>query len=63
MTVDDDVKERLARIETKLDRLLVVENTVDGRLGAVERKQWYHSGAIALAGFVLYKIGIPIKWV
>lgn len=53
-----DIRERLARIETKLDQLVTQED----RLRSVEKKQWYHTGMLALAGALLYKIGIPLHW-
>lgn len=60
--IESEVAERLARIETKVDMLLGGEKKTDRRLSAVEQKQWYHSGALALGGFILYKLGLPIKW-
>lgn len=57
-----EVIDRLARIETKLDGLVKREDGRDNRLTAVERKQWYHSGALALAVFILSKLGLPVQW-
>lgn len=56
--MDREDAERLARIETKLDMLLEDRS----RLSAVERKQWLHSGGIAVIVLLANKIGIPIHW-
>lgn len=58
MPHEEDIKSRLARIETKVD--LLIEDR--SRLTAVERKQWYHTGGIALVAALFYKIGLPIHW-
>jgi hypothetical protein len=55
---NDDVVDRLARIETKLDTLMEDRD----RLTAVEKKQWFHTGGIAALVVVLNKIGIPLTW-
>lgn len=55
----DDHGERLARIETKVDILLTREGRNEDRLSAVEKKQWLHSGGVAVVAFFLSKFGIP----
>jgi hypothetical protein len=57
--VNTDIVDRLARIETKLDVVLERASDQEVRLRGVERKQWYHSGGIAAAAFVLTKLGVP----
>lgn len=54
----DSVEERLARIETKIDRIAEDRK----RLDAVEKKLWLHTGGLAVLVFLLDKIGLPIKW-
>jgi hypothetical protein len=55
----NDIVDRLARIETKIDGLIVREDKRDERLSAVERKQWYHSGVLAAVAFLFSKFGFP----
>lgn len=55
--MSDDHGERLARIETKVDALLARDSRTDDRLTAVEKKQWWLTGAAAFAGaFLLPKV-------
>lgn len=54
MQLNRDDVERLARVETKIDLLLEDR----GRLAAVEKKQWIHTGGIAAFAFILTKFGI-----
>ena len=57
VTVDENViAERLAVLETKIDMLLEDR----GRLASVEKRQWLHSGAVAVLAFIFSKFGIPL---
>ena len=58
MADESPVIERLARVETKID--ILIEDR--GRLREVEKKQWLHSGGVAVIAFLLSKVGIPIQW-
>lgn len=54
----DDFGERLARIETKVDMLLERESRSEKRLRSVEQKQWFHTGGLATAVFLIGKLGL-----
>jgi hypothetical protein len=54
-----EVVERLARIETKLDTTLSTGRDHEKRLRAVEKRQWYHTGGVAVIGFIAAKLGLP----
>lgn len=49
----DDVLQRLTRIETKLDTYLVDHET---RLRSVESKQYYLAGFAALGAYIVTKL-------
>lgn len=58
--MSEDHGERLARIETKVDLVLDSMGKLDTRTSAVEKKQWMHSGVVAVIAVYLSKFGIPI---
>jgi hypothetical protein len=58
--MNSEIVERLARIETKLDAALTVQADHETRMRATEKKQWYHSGALALAAAYFSKFGIAL---
>lgn len=55
----DEIIAGLSRVETKVDLLLQRQGSQDDRLTAVERKQWYHTGAMACVALVAAKLGFP----
>lgn len=59
-----DVIDRLARIETKLDTLIIGETDHETRLRSVERGQWKHSGSMLILAplmtFFASKLGFPV---
>lgn len=50
--MNDSVPERLMRIEEKIDTLIEIRKDHEGRLRAVEKKQWYHTGGLAAVAFL-----------
>ena len=50
---DPDIARSLGRMEGKLDMLIDRFDKVDERVGAIEKKQWYHSGALGFAALFL----------
>jgi hypothetical protein len=56
-----DVRERLTRIETKLDTALACNEDHEMRLRSVEHKQWWLSGVAAIAGFLASHFGPSFK--
>lgn len=60
MTRDD--AERLVRIEMGVQSLIKRDDDKERRLRKVEKRQWYHTGGLALAGFIFAKLGIPWPW-
>lgn len=46
---DNEVARTLGRMEGKLDMLITRFDKVENRTGVLEKKQWYHSGALGLA--------------
>jgi hypothetical protein len=55
----DEIISGIARLETKVDLLLAGEADRNTRLRDVERKQWYHTGAMAVVALVATKMGFP----
>lgn len=51
----NDIVDRLARIETKLDSALERATDQEDRLRGIERKQWYHSGGVAAIALLFMK--------
>ena len=51
--VTQEIVERLARIETKLDNALDKDKDHESRLRATERNQWFFSGIAAVIGSFL----------
>jgi hypothetical protein len=62
--VTEDIVDRLARIETKIDTLIIGESDHETRIRAVERGQWKHTGSmLVLSPLLLYvanKLGFHI---
>lgn len=56
----DEIIEGLTRVETKVDMLLQRELGSELRLRSVERRQWYHSGVVAVLALIAAKFGIPV---
>ena len=58
----DDI-ETLTRIDTNVQSLMKrfedVTNDHEKRLRKVERKQWYHTGGLAVVGVLVAKLGLP----
>lgn len=50
--MSDDIQRSLGRVEAKVDLLLERSDAYDRRLGAVEKKVWYASGASAVLAFI-----------
>lgn len=59
---DDTIPVRLARIELKLDAALARGEDHEARLRGIEKKQWYHTGGVAVVAFALTKLGLPLPW-
>lgn len=51
--MDKNDSQQLGRIEAKVDILLNRSENQENRLRAVERKQWWATGAAAVCGAVL----------
>lgn len=51
--MSEENSQQLGRIEAKVDILLSRTDEQDRRLRAVERKQWWATGAAAAAGAIL----------
>lgn len=49
----DEIISAVSRVETKVDLLLERSNADSARITAVEKAQWYHSGAVAFAAAFL----------
>jgi hypothetical protein len=58
--MNSEIVDRLARIETKLDAALATQADHETRMRVTEKKQWYHSGALALAAVYFQKFGINL---
>lgn len=52
----DDVQRSLGQIEAKVDILLERTAAFEGRIGAVEKKVWWSSGAAAVIAFIATRI-------
>jgi hypothetical protein len=50
---DADVMRSLGRMEGKVDMLIERFDKLDDRAMHIERKQWYHTGGLAVAGAIL----------
>lgn len=60
MTTREEIGERLARIETKLDTALTNDKDKEKRLRSLERWRWSHGVSAAAFLAILAKLGIPI---
>jgi hypothetical protein len=59
MTDGTDIRERLVRIETKLDVALSTDTDHEKRLRSAERERWLHRGGLAVIALMAAKLGIP----
>ena len=57
---EEDVIDRLARIETALESLGARATDHEGRMRQLERRQWILAGIAGTAGPVLARLGIHI---
>jgi hypothetical protein len=57
---EEDVIDRLARIETALESLGARATDHEGRMRQLERRQWVLAGVAASLGPVLAKLGIHL---
>ena len=51
--MSDEVQRSLGRVESKIDMLLDRHETFDKRLGSVEKKVYWFSGASAFAAYLV----------
>jgi hypothetical protein len=58
--MDNEVVERLTRIETKLDAALTIQADHEKRIRSGEKQQWLHSGGVAAFAFLLAKMKLGI---
>lgn len=56
--MSNDVVERLARIETKLDARIEASKDQEDRLRWIERESWLHRGGALAVSFVMFKLGV-----
>lgn len=54
---ENETARTLGRIEGKVDMLIDLHKTTDGRLSAVEKKVWYGSGVAAVLAFFAAHVG------
>lgn len=54
--MEQEDRDRLTRIETKLDAALAVDKDHEFRLRRVEAKQYYLAGFAAISAFIVTKI-------
>lgn len=54
--MSDDVQRSLGQIEAKVDILLERTSAYEKRIGAIEKKVWWSSGAAAIIAFVVTKL-------
>jgi hypothetical protein len=54
--MEQEDRDRLMRIQTKLDAALAVDKDHEGCLRAVEGKQWWLAGAAAAGMFIVTKL-------
>lgn len=50
--MSDDIQRSLGQIEAKVDILLSRTDAYDKRIGAVEKRVWWASGASAVLAFI-----------
>lgn len=58
--MDSESRERLVRIETKLDAALTIQADHEKRIRSAEKKQWLHSGALMFLAPILSRYGITL---
>ena len=58
--MDAEDRERLVRIETKLDAALTVQTDHEARIRSGEKRQWLHTGALVVLAPYLAKFGIHL---
>jgi hypothetical protein len=51
--------ETLIRIDENVKQLVKRGEDHELRIRKVEKKQWYHTGGIAIVGFIAAKLGLP----
>lgn len=56
----NEISRTLGRLEGKVDLLIDRFDKVDKRVEAVQRKQWYHTGVLAVLGVMAAKMGLPV---
>jgi hypothetical protein len=55
--MESDIIRSIGRVEAKVDMMIDRFDKLDDRAHSIEKKQWYHTGALAVAAaFLLPKI-------
>lgn len=57
--MSDDLQRSLGRVESKVDILLERTGAYEKRIGAIEKKVWWSSGAAAIVAFIATRIHTP----
>lgn len=55
-----DIIDRLSRIETKVDAIMLSTPDHEKRLRGLERERWLYRGALGAAAFLSAKLGLPV---
>lgn len=58
--MNNEIIERLTRIETHTETLLTRFDKIEARTASVEKKQWMHTGALVVLAPYLAKFGIHL---